>query len=507
MKPSRGASQPRCAFPTSTASTERGDRQPAMQTLTVIYRNLRQRWLSTCLTALSIALGVALATAITALRQQAQASFANVAASYELVVGAKGSPLQLVLNTVFHLDAPVGNIPYAYYRKLKADDRVAYAVPLALGDNYRGFRLVGTEPEYFSLVKLKDGQPVAVAQGRPFAADYEAVVGSLVAREAKLGLGQTFVARHGVEDTVAAEEHEDAPFTVVGVLRETGTPLDRVIFISLGSVDEIHHDNARAGQQSQSLLDQLNALGAEPETPAKPDAQDDDRGHRHGRGHSHKPPSAAPPEAPTAPPASPAQPAAPAREIAEVTAVIVKLRSPGYLFLMQREINKGKDAQAALPGVEVQKLFAIVGTVDRALLLVSLLVVAVAAASVLVAIYNSLAERRREIAVLRALGARRRTIFAWLLWEAAATAALGGLVGVLLGHALLATAGTTLKFLSGLPLSPWTWTRLEVGPGWLTGYVPFEAAVVFGTLLLGAAMGLAPAALAYRTNVARYLSE
>lgn len=476
-----------------------------MQTLTVIYRNLRQRLLSTCLTAFSIALGVALTTAITALRQQAQANFDNVAASYELVVGAKGSPLQLVLNTVFHLDVPVGNIPYAYYRKLKDDDRVAYAVPLALGDNYRGFRLVGTEPEYFNLVKLKDGRPVAVAQGRPFAADYEAVLGSVVAREAKLGLGKTFVARHGVEDTVAAEEHEDAPFTVVGVLRETGTPLDRVIFISLGSVDAIHRDGADAGRKSQNLLDQLNALGAAPEAPAKPDAHDDDHGHRHR--HGRKSPAGSPPEAPSAPTAAPSPPAAPAGEIAEVTSVIVKLRSPGHLFLMQREINKGKDAQAALPGVEVQKLFAIVGTVDRALLLVSLLVVVVAAASVLVAIYNSLAERRREIAVLRALGARRRTIFAWLLWEAAATAALGGALGVLLGHALLATAGTTLKFLSGLPLAPWTWTRLEVGPGWLTGYVPFEAAVVGGTLLLGALMGLLPAALAYRTNVARHLSE
>ncbi len=491
-----------------------------MQTLTVIYRNLRQRWLSTCLTALSIALGVALVTAITALRQQARASFDNVAASYELVVGAKGSPLQLVLNTVFHLDAPVGNIPYDYYRKLKADDRVAYAVPLALGDNYRGFRLVGTEPEYFTLVKLKDGQPVAVAQGRAFAGDYEAVIGSVVAREAKLGLGQTFVARHGVEDTAAAEEHEDAPFTVVGVLRETGTPLDRVIFISLGSVDEIHRDAANASQTSQSLLDQLNALGAEPESPAKPDARPDakpdahgdERGHRHGHRHRRQEPAGAPPEAPSASaPSAPAAPlsppAAPASEIAEVTSVIVKLRSPGYLFLLHREINKGKDAQAALPGVEVQKLFAIVGTVDRALLLVSLLVVAVAAVSVLVAIYNSLAERRREVAVLRALGARRRTVFAWLLWEAAVTAALGGLVGVWLGHALLATAGATLKFLSGLPLAPWTWTRLEIGPSWLTGYVPFEAAVVVGTLLLGALMGLLPAALAYRVNVARHLSE
>ncbi|HMW02929.1 MAG TPA: ABC transporter permease, partial [Acidobacteriota bacterium] len=249
-----------------------------MRTPTIIYKNLRQRALSTILTACSIALGVALVVAITSLRQQAQENFNSVAGSYELVIGAKGSPLQLVLNTVYHLDVPVGNIPYGYYQTLKNDWRVQSAIPLALGDNYHGFRLVGTEPEYFTQMELQGGKKLTFAAGKSFAADYEAVLGSQTARQTGLKLGDKFVARHGIEDTTITEEHTEHPCTVTGILNETGTPQDRVIFITIGSVHELHVPDPTKPLTGSDLLDALQKLPTD--QPATTKETDHDHHHR-----------------------------------------------------------------------------------------------------------------------------------------------------------------------------------------------------------------------------------
>lgn len=260
-----------------------------MRTPTIIYKNLRQRALSTILTACSIALGVALVVAITSLRQQAQENFNSVAGSYELVIGAKGSPLQLVLNTVYHLDVPVGNIPYGYYQTLKNDWRVQSAIPLALGDNYHGFRLVGTEPEYFTQVELQGGKKLTFAAGKSFAADYEAVLGSQTARQTGLKLGDKFVARHGIEDTTITEEHTEHPCTVTGILNETGTPQDRVIFITIGSVHELHVPDPTKPLTGQDLLEALQKLPAD--QPAATKETDHDHHHRES---SPQPPAPSP---------------------------------------------------------------------------------------------------------------------------------------------------------------------------------------------------------------------
>ncbi len=497
-----------------------------MNTPLIVYKNLRQRALSTVMTAVAIALGVALVTAITCLRQQARDNFDRVAASYELVVGAKGSPLQLVLNTVYHLDVPVGNIPYDYYQTLKNDWRVQYAVPFALGDNYQGFRLVGTEAEYFKFIELRGGQKLTLAEGKIFDGDYQAVFGSEAAeaavKRAGLKVGGKFIAKHGVQDTVAGEEHDHDPFTMVGVLKPTGTPIDRVIFISLGSVDEIHKSKPGEPKSSADLAEELSKLpdaatvgddGETPKAPATTPAPEkkavpekkksghdhDDHDHHddhdkekknavagtvkkedHDDHHDHGP-------------------------ITEVTAIIVKLKSPAFMFQLHREINRGQVAQAAYPGIEVGKLFNIVRSFDSVLLVISLLVVIVAATFILVTIYNSLSERRRDLAVMRALGARRVTIFSWLLLEAAAISALGAGLGVLFGHFILLGLQQYAKGVSGIEVSAWKTISLsDVAPR--LGAVPGELAMAVGVVLLGAVMGLLPAVLAYRTNVSRNLS-
>lgn len=513
-----------------------------MNTPLIVYKNLRQRALSTVMTAVAIALGVALVTAITCLRQQARDNFDRVAASYELVVGAKGSPLQLVLNTVYHLDVPVGNIPFGYYQTLKNDWRVQYAVPFALGDNYQGFRLVGTEAEYFKFIELRGGQKLTLAEGKVFEGDYQAVFGSEAAAEAAkragLKVGGKFIAKHGVQDTVAGEEHDHDPFTMVGILKPTGTPIDRVIFISLGSVDEIHKAKPDEPKSSADLAEELSKLpdsatvGEDGETPKAPtttpvpekkavpekkksghDHDHDDHDHHDKDDHDHDKEKKDKKDAA----AGTAKKKDDHKDghddhhdhdhgpITEVTAVIVKLKSPAFMFQLHREINRGQVAQAAYPGIEVGKLFNIVRSFDSVLLVISLLVVIVAATFILVTIYNSLSERRRDLAVMRALGARRMTIFSWLLLEAAAISALGAGLGVLFGHFILLGLQQYAKGVSGIEVSAWKTISLsEVAPR--LGAVPGELAMAVGVVLLGAVMGLLPAILAYRTNVSRNLS-
>jgi putative ABC transport system permease protein len=362
------------------------------------------------------------------------------------------------------------------------------------------------------------------AQGDVFKGDFQAVLGSEAARKTGLKLGDTFVAKHGVQDSVAGEEHDHDPFTVVGVLAPTGTPIDRVVFISLGSVDEIHE--AKPGQpvSSADLAEQLAKL---PDTPPavgeKSAAEHDDHEHdhdhekgerkgevaraqkseRHAHDDDHETGAAAKSGGAKEEAHDHHEHGGP---ITEVTSVILKLKTPAVMFQFHREINRGKIAQAAYPGLEVQKLFSIVGSIDRALLLISLLVVAVAAVSILVAIYNSLNERRREIAVMRALGARRGTIFLWLLLEAAAISGLGALIGIVLGHAALIGLRGYAGGVSGLDINPWQPLSLQdVVPAWLA-MAPGEAAVAAAVILLGALMGLLPAILAYRTNVSSNLS-
>ena len=439
-----------------------------MNRLKIVRKNMRQRSLATILTAVSVALAVALTVAIVHIKRGLEERFQQSSIGYEMVIGAKGSPLQLVLNTVFNLDISPGNIPWTLVEKLQADKRVKAVVPFSVGDNYRGFRIVGTTPAFaetfgyrlaegrwfhFSEAALHDAfqealehshervakekgeTPAPAAPHSPGVA--EAVIGVTVARETGLRVGQTFIAAHGVEVSPNAEEHTANPWTVTGVLAPTGTAVDRALYINLDSFYHIE--------------------GHELRDTGKPEEKDNDP------------------------------------DPGQVSAAAVKLRSPMHVFTLAREINDSTDAQAALPAMEIRKLFAIVGNIDRILLAQAILIGLVAGVAIAVSIYNSMSERRREIAILRALGARRGTIFSIVVLEAVAICALGAGVGVISGHLIVAGANAALRQVSGFAVSPWTWE-------------PAEAWVIIGCVLLGAVAGVGPAWRAYRTEIAENLA-
>ena len=447
-----------------------------MNLFKIILKNMRQRALATILTSVSVALAVALTVAIVHIKRGLEERFQQSSLGYEMVVGAKGSPLQLVLNTVFNLDISPGNIPWSVVEELRDDKRVAIAVPFAVGDNYRGFRIIGTTDAFrdafgytltggrwfnFSADALRDAfaeaseharERIAREQGEPapkpaahHPAAAEAVLGAQAAKQTGLRVGQTFIAAHGVEPSANPEEHTANPWTVTGILASTGTAADRAIYINLDSFYHI---------EGHEVRDTAKTAVAGPKKEAAKD-HDPDPG--------------------------------------QVSAVALKLRSPLHALPLYREINDGTAAMAAFPAVEVRKLFAIVGNIDRILLAQAILIGLVAGVAIAVSIYNSMSERRREIAILRALGARRGTIFAIIVLEAVAICALGAAAGVVGGHAIVLVANVALQRVSGFSVSPLTVESVEL-------------VVVAGCILLGALAGLGPAARAYRTEVARNLA-
>lgn len=410
----------------------------------IIRRSLRQHAVSTVVTVLSTALAAGLVMAVFSIQRQTYLAFTDVAVGFDAVLGARGSQLQLVLNAVYHLETSPGNLPWSVYQTIRRDSRVEAAIPYALGDNYLGYRIIGTVAELFELAG-DDGRPLYTvrAGGRLFDPQRrEAVLGSFVAQRTGLDVGSTFQPYHGLVYDPAMKHAEQ--YVVVGVLEPTNTPNDRVIWIPLEGVYRMGGHVLRGSGEGEY-------------TP-QPGEQIPDE---------HK----------------------------EVSAVMLKLIDPQAGMSLDQLINKqGKIATLAWPiGRLMAELFDKLGWVNRVLELVSLLTVAVAAASILACIYNTINERRREFAVLRALGARRWTVVSVIIGEAAAVAAMGSLAGYLVYAAVLAAAAAAVRAQTGVVLDMF--------------YLhPALYCTPPGMTLLGALAGLVPAVKAYACDVAEYLT-
>ena len=333
----------------------------------LVTRSLRQHALSTAITAGSVALAAGLVMAVFAIKGQTYDAFTGGANGFDAVLGARGSQLQLVLNTVFHLETSPGNIPWSMYVAMSQDDGVDLAVPYALGDNYEGFRVVGTTGALFDRFPGAQGLRVA-SGGRLFDdAAREALVGSVVAARTGLAVGQTFHPGHGLADS---DNHHEDEFTVAGVLEATNSPMDRVVWIPIEGVYRM------SGHVLRGTGRNFRAEAGQP----IPDE------HR------------------------------------EVSAVLLKLKDPQAGIYLDQSINRqGTRATLAWPiGRSMADLFEKIGWVNRILELVAYLVVLVAAGTILASLYNTMNERRREFAILRSLGARRSTVFSAIVLEATA---------------------------------------------------------------------------------------
>jgi len=409
--------------------------------LWLVAKSLRQHAFSSAVTMLVCALASGLVLSVFALEKQARDAFTGDV-GIDAVLGARGSQIQLVLNSIYHLDTSPGNIPWTLYKEVANTPGVELAIPYAVGDNYAGYRIVGTTTDLFERYTYRGDTKLALPAGHAWfdALRQEAIVGSTVARRAGLERGAVFQPTHGVVANTGMVH--DVDYVVTGVLEPTGTPLDRVIFIPIEGLFRME------GHVLRGTGEEFTAVPGE----LVPD--------------EHK----------------------------EVSAVLLRFSSERRgLFLAQQINQQGTVATLAFPVAQVMlEIFEKLGFVVLVLQAVAWLVVVMGALSILAALWNTMNERRREFAILRALGARRRTVFAAIVCESTAIAGVGCAVGYLVYGAVgLFVAGVLVDRI-GVHLAVFEWN-------------PVFGAVLPGALVLGALAGLLPAARAYATEVAENL--
>lgn len=412
--------------------------------LRIALASLWNRRFTVTLTLFTIAISVMLFLGVERLRQDARDSFLRTASGIDLIAGARAHPVQLMLYSVFRLGEATGNVSWQAYQASAQQPGVAWTVPISLGDSHQGYRVVGTTPAYFAHVRYAGDQTIRFAQGRPFEALFDAVVGADVARQLGYGIDSRIVLSHG---TAAANpnQHDDRPFRVTGVLAPTGTPIDQGVYVSLQAIEAIHL-NWRSGTRIGRAPD-LAALTAERLQPRS------------------------------------------------ITAFYIGLDNRMAVFSLQRWINeyRAEAMTAVLPGVALQQLWSLLGTAERALAVTAACVVLTGLLGLLAVLLATLEERRREMAILRSVGAGPRHVCALLLCEALLLAVAGTVVG----YALLQ--------LATILLAPWV--QAQYGLMLTAGWPSAAELQLMGRVILAALVaGCVPAILAYRRSVADGIS-
>ncbi len=402
-----------------------------MPIVSLSLKSLLNRRVTAALTVFAIAVSVTLLLGVEKVRTEAKASFASTISGTDLIVGARSGAIQLLLYSVFRIGNATNNISWKSYREIATRPEVAWTIPLSLGDSHRGFRVLGTNGDYFRHYRFGRKQPLAFAAGGPIADLFDTVLGADVAQSLGYKIGDPIVVDHGL-GREGFSKHEDKPFRVAGILAKTGTPVDRTVHVSLEGIEAIHLD-----WQSGSRVPGMNVSADEVRKMAlRPQA---------------------------------------------ITAFLIGLESRLAAFALQRHVNeyRAEPLLAILPGVALQELWSLMGTAESALTAISALVVVTGLLGMLTTLLAGLNERRREMAILRSVGARPRHVFALFVSEATILTTVGTLLGLALLYGSLLIARPIIDSRFGLYLSiapptarDLTIVALVVVAGFLAGAVP-----------------------------------
>ena len=413
-----------------------------MIVLKLAWQSVLNRKFTTILTILSIAVSVVLILGVEKVRSGARVSFANTISGTDLIVGSRSGDVQLLLYSIFHIGDATSNITWKTVEDIKRRDEVDWLVPIALGDSHRGYRVVGTSQDYFTRFRYRRNIKLDFTDGEPFQDLFEAVIGSEIAKILKYKVGDEIILAHGTGPVKLNKEHGNTPFRISGILSKSGTPSDRAVLVSMEAIEAIH-----VGWETGNF--QKDSVQQSPENLRKMKLH----------------PKAA-------------------------TALYVGLKSRMQTFSLQRWINSYPEEAitGVLPGVAFGQLWALIGNVETALLIISSMVVFVAILGMLISIMASLNERRREMAILRAIGASPIEIFTLLAFEALTLSILGIIVGFVSVFGAMLLLQPFLENLTGLFIEIAT-------PSW-------REIVILGIILMASIVaGIIPAIRAYLTSL------
>lgn len=415
--------------------------------LSLAYRSLKNRKLTSILTLLSLALSVSLWVGIEHIRVGARESFSNTISQTDLIVGARGGSLQLLLYTVFHMGSPTANVSYESYDKIKTQPAVLWTIPISLGDSHRGYRVVGTNEDFYRQYRYRQDRRIEFEQGRAPANVFDVALGSEAAQRLGYRLGQRIVITHGLTRSQGILDHDDKPFTLVGILRPTRTPVDRSLYITLEGIEAMHIDWK---QGAPPLKGQ--------KVPAERIKKEEIK-------------------------------------IEQITAFFLRTKARVQTLALQRQINTFPEEplMAVIPGVALSELWNGISYGEQVLKVVALFVVIVGLVGMLMALYTSLNERRREIAILRAVGVGPLKIMFLLVVESGLLTLVGSLLGIGLVYILIVLLQPLVEQQFGLYLPVKTLTATE-------------HLYVAGVVLAGLVVGLIPAWKAYRNALSDGLS-
>jgi putative ABC transport system permease protein len=419
-----------------------------MNTLSLSLRYLRHKASTTVLQIITFAAGVAMIVALLLANAQLNNEFRKNLQGIDLVVGAKGSPMQLILSSVFHLDIPNGNIPLDEAEKIAKSPLVKSSIPLALGDNYNGFRIVGTKPTYAKHYKAE------LAQGAFWKKEMQAVLGAEVAKKSGLKIGDSFAGSHGL--TEGGESHGDMPYMVVGILKSTGSVVDRLVLTGVESVWHIHEEHHHEESAEEHHDDEHH------------DAHhhDEYKHEEHGKHADHDE----------------------HEKEREITALLITYKSPMAAATMPRMVNNTSSLQAASPAFEVARLTSFMGMGSEALRAMGYFLIGLAALGMFVTLTNAMNERRYDLALMRSFGASPARLFGLVITESVIMALIGVGLGILFGHIAVEL------------LASWLADAKHIH---ITGklFLAEEKWLVLMGLVIGVAAAVIPALKVYRIDI------